>query len=163
MRVPTSCRSMTSSVDVAQHLRGRLARLAVERVDRHAAHLVARVPGLDHVFLHVGPEAVLRAEDGGQPASVPGRRRGQAVGDVAQLAVDRRRVADDADAAAVEASGRQQAVGSKRDRHGPIIGVLRLASDRAGVGRLRALGGLPRLLRPRREPIEPQVRLAPSQ
>ena len=36
MRVPTSCRSMTSSVEAAQHVRGRLARLAVERVDRHA-------------------------------------------------------------------------------------------------------------------------------
>ena len=35
MRVPTSCRSMTSTSSLAQHLRRRLARLAVERIDRH--------------------------------------------------------------------------------------------------------------------------------
>jgi hypothetical protein len=106
-------------VDVAKHVRGRLSGFAVERVHRHAAQRVTRVPGLDHVFLYVGPEAVLRAENGGQPRGALRRRRGQAVGDVAQFAVNRRRVAHDADAAAVQTTRSQEAVGSKRDPHGP--------------------------------------------
>ena len=36
MRVPTSCRSMTSASRPGEHLRRRLARLAVERIDGHA-------------------------------------------------------------------------------------------------------------------------------
>jgi hypothetical protein len=41
------------------------------------------------------------------------RRLDEPVGDVAQLTVDRRRVADDAYMAAVEAVGRQQTVGAE--------------------------------------------------
>ena len=51
-------------VDVAQHLGGRLARLAVERVDRDAPARIARVRRLDHVVLQVRAEAVLGAEQG---------------------------------------------------------------------------------------------------
>ena len=65
-------------VEVGQHLRRRLARLAVERIHRHAAHLVVRVPRLDHVVLHIRAEPVLRAEDRGQGGArdaPPGGRR----------------------------------------------------------------------------------------
>ena len=94
-------------VEIAQHLGRRLARLAVQRVDRHAADLVVRVPRLDHVVLHVRPEPVLRAENGGQL-----RAAGAAASRSAtwrELAIDRRRVADDADAAAVERGSRPAA------------------------------------------------------
>ena len=66
-------------VEVVQHRRRRLARLAVERVDGHAPELVARVRRFDHVLLDVGSESVLRAEDRRQAA--PSCRR-QLVGDV---------------------------------------------------------------------------------
>ena len=57
------------------------------------------MPGLDHVFLDVRAEPVLRAEDGGQPGA---RVRRDAIGDVDEVVIHRRRVADDADALAVE-------------------------------------------------------------
>ena len=61
-------------VEPLQHLRRRLAGFAVQRVDRHSARRVVRVTGLDHVVLHVGAIAVLRAEDGA-PASRRAHRR----------------------------------------------------------------------------------------
>ena len=110
MRVPTSCRSITSTSRSRSIVRGRFARLAVERVDRHAPDVVARVTGLDHVLLHVGSEPVLRSED---------RREaragccGESIDDVPQLGVDRCRIADEADAPAVEVGRIEQAVGAK--------------------------------------------------
>ena len=148
-------------VEVPQHLRRRLARLAVERIDRHAPH-ARRARARVSIMLSCtsdrnpccGPKMA---------ASLAVGRAAQPIGDVPELAVDRRRIADDADAAAVEPTGRQQPVGSERHRHGHDYRGSRLASDRGPLVDYRALGGLPRLLRPRREPIEPQVRLAPSQ
>jgi hypothetical protein len=52
-------------------------------------------------------------------AGLPGF--GETVGDVAQSGVDRGGVADDPDAAAVQAARRQQTVGSQRHRHRMII------------------------------------------
>ncbi len=89
-------------------------------------------------------------------------RAGQAVDDVAQLAIDRRRVADDADAHAVKPPRGQKAVRPQKQRHCTIIGGAGLASDQDRLIDYRPLVVYPRLLRPRREPIEPQVRLAPS-
>ena len=117
-------------VEVAQHLGRRLARLAVQRVDRHAADLVMGVPRLDHVVLHVGPEPVLGPEDSGEPCA---RVRQQPVGDVAQAGVHRGRVADDPDPAAVEAVRRQQTVASEQQRHFTIIGGPALASDQRAL------------------------------
>jgi hypothetical protein len=57
---------------------------------------------LDHVVLHVGPEPVLRSKNRGKLDPWLGR---QPIGDVAELAVDRRRVADDSDAETVERMG----------------------------------------------------------
>ena len=53
-------------VEPFEHLGRRLARFAVERVDRHLTARVALVRRLDHVVLQRGVEAVLRTEDRGQ-------------------------------------------------------------------------------------------------
>ena len=55
---------------------------------------------------------------------------GQAIGDVPQLAVDRRRIADDADAAAVERRGCEQPFAAQNHRHCTIIEGRALASGR---------------------------------
>ena len=146
-------------VEVREHLGGRLAGLAVERIDRHAADLVVRVPRLDHVVLHVRSEAVLRAEDRGERGAVVRR---QAIGDVPQAGGRPRPDCRRCRRGGRRADRGQQASDPRDTAHFTIIGGDRLASDRARVDRLRAFGGQPRLLRPRREPIEPQVRLAPS-
>ena len=115
-------------VEIAEHVVGRFAGLAVERVHGDAADLVAAVPRLDHVVLHVGSEAVLRAEDGGKARA---RVHGQAVGDVPQVSIDRSGVADDADPRAVEACRVEQTLGPERDawrRHVAIICTAVLAS-----------------------------------
>ena len=109
---------------------GRLARLAVERVHRHAPLRVLRVRRLDHVLLQVGAEAVLRAE---QRRQRPVARR-EAIGGVDDAAVDRGRVADEADALA----GDELAIGAveqpfeaEAHGHAPIIVVAR---PRAALG-----------------------------
>ncbi len=53
---------------------------------------------LDHVVLHVGPESVLRAEDGGQREI---RRRREPIDDVQEAAIEGRVIADDAHARAL--------------------------------------------------------------
>jgi hypothetical protein len=70
--------------------------------------------GLDHVLLHVGPEAVLRAEERGK--SNPGIG-GEAVCDMPELAVNRGGVADDAHAAAGQQARVEKAFRSQRDPH----------------------------------------------
>ena len=111
MRAPTSCRSITSASRPREHLGGRLARLAVERVDRHAAaRVLARAASRSCC-----PAGRTRKPCCGPKiaASVtPGRGRG-AVDDVAERAVDRRRVADDADAPPSQPAGVEQEVGSR--------------------------------------------------
>ena len=82
-------------VEPRQHFGGRLARLTVKRVDRHAPPPVFGVRGLDHVVLEVGPKPVLRAEYRGQRDLL---RRRDAVDDMPEGAVNRGRVGDDPDA-----------------------------------------------------------------
>jgi hypothetical protein len=60
---------------------------------------------LDHVFLQIGSEAVLRAEDRRQLPVTAGR---ESIGGVAESGVNRGRIADDPDALA----GNQAAIGS---------------------------------------------------
>ena len=49
-------------IDVLEHLFSRLARLAVERIDRQACIAIDAVTGFDHVVLHVAANAMLRAK-----------------------------------------------------------------------------------------------------
>jgi hypothetical protein len=58
-------------VEPLQHGGRRLACLAVERIDRHASQVVARVRRLDHVLLEIRPEAVLRPENRAQYRIAP--------------------------------------------------------------------------------------------
>ena len=105
MREPTSCRSIDEHVEPLQHLRRRLAGLAVERVDRHASRRIVRVPGLDHVVLHVGAIAMLRAEDGRERDI---RRARDGTDDVLKVRVDGGGVRHDADPLFFQGSCRQQ-------------------------------------------------------
>ena len=98
MRAPMSCRSITIASTCAQHFRGRLARLAVEREHRHLAAAVVAVRRLDHVVLHVGSESVLRTE---QRADRDARRVHQRIDDVHVVGVDGCGIGDDADLAAL--------------------------------------------------------------
>jgi hypothetical protein len=80
-----------------------------------------------------------------------------------QLSVDRCRIANEPHALAVESVRVEEAFEAEADTHRPIIdhqaihqalcNVSLLAT--AAIGRLRASGGQPCLLRPRQEPIEP--------
>ena len=83
-----------------EHLLGRLARLAVEREDRHVAAVIFGVWRLDHVVLQVRAIAVLRPEDRGELEAIGAA---QSIGHVAEVMVDGGRVGEDADAKAVEA------------------------------------------------------------
>jgi hypothetical protein len=53
-------------IEPGEHLSRRLARFAVQGVDRQAPAGVLRVRALDHVVLQVGAEPVLRPEDRGE-------------------------------------------------------------------------------------------------
>src|SRR5262249_27216401 len=86
-----------------------------------------RMPRLDHVVLDVGAKPVLRPEDGGEPGAGQG---GNPVGDVPELAVDRRRIADDSNAQLVEATRGQKSIAAQKHRHFTIIGGAPLASGR---------------------------------
>ena len=68
-------------------------------MDRHPSPHVAAVSGFDHVFLNLRPKTVLRSENRGETRARVCR---QSVGDVNELVIDRRRIADDPDAFAVE-------------------------------------------------------------
>jgi len=116
-------------IDAAQHVGGRFPRLAVERVDRHAAPLVLCVAGLDHVFLDVRSEPVLRSED---RAERHAGLHAHAIGDVPHLAVHRRGIADDAYPAPVQAVCSQHSFGSKFDAHGRDYRGTALATDEGG-------------------------------
>jgi hypothetical protein len=63
--------------------------------------------GFDHVFLNVGSEPVLRAEN--RTEACP-RVRGQAVDDVNELMIDRGGVTNDADALTIETGRREQSL-----------------------------------------------------
>jgi hypothetical protein len=148
---------MTSRSRPFEHLSRWLARLAVERVDRNAAYLVVRMPRLDHVVLDVRSEPVLRAEDGRQGAFDAPMRSTMCWSwrstDAGLQTIPTRRP-----------DRRPEA--SRRSDPG-ITGISRLyvsclASDADALIDYPAFGGQPRLLRPRREPIEPLFRLAPS-
>jgi hypothetical protein len=64
----------------------------------------------DHVVLDVGPESVLRAENGGQ---IDAGRLDQPIDDVAVGMVDRCVVADDADTGAAQMLGSDENVGTQ--------------------------------------------------
>jgi hypothetical protein len=76
------------------------------------------VAGFDHVFLHVGSETVLRPEDRGKGGTSP---RSELIGDVPELQIDRRRVANDANSLAVQRGGSQKSCRSKGNGHFTII------------------------------------------
>ena len=94
-------------VDQREHLLRRLARLAVQREDRHVAPRILAVRRLDHVVLQVGAEAVLRPENGGQR---PVGRCGQAIDNVLEIAVDRGVIGEHADAQALQARRGEQPI-----------------------------------------------------
>ena len=174
MRVPTSCRSITSDVEAVQHL-GASARASRCRASRPArgGPSSRRVRRLDHVLLHVGPEPVLRAEDG--------RRAGARGCAASRSAMCTKPWSTDAGLQTTptrrpsrRADG-QQPFGAELNAHGGDYFTRSLPADAGwlslrsltclcagAVDRLRAFGGQPRLLRPRREPIEPQFRLVLS-
>jgi len=77
------------------------------------------VPGLDHVFLHVGSKSVLRPENRPEPRA---RMRRETIGDVPQLGVDRRGIAQEANAPAVEDGRIEQALGAKSHGHDYRVG-----------------------------------------
>ena len=104
-------------VDQRQHLRGRLARLAVEREDRHVAARILRVRRLDHVVLQVRAEAVLRTEDRGER---PVRRGGEPIDDMAEVTVDRGGIGEHADAQAVQARRGEQPFGAEQHGSGAV-------------------------------------------
>jgi hypothetical protein len=76
------------------------------------------VPRLDHVVLDVRSKAVLGAEQRREPGAGMG---GQAIGDVPQLVIDRGRVADHADATAVQRTGIKEPLRAETHAHGAII------------------------------------------
>jgi len=73
------------------------------------------VTGLDHVLLNVGPESVLGSKDRPQ---LDGRVREEPVGGMTELAVNRRRIADDADSLMIESRRIEQAFETQPHAHG---------------------------------------------
>ena len=86
-------------VEALEHLGGRLARLAVERVDGDLPPAVRGVRRLDHVVLQVRMEPVLRPEDGAKRHAV---RASHPFDDVAETVIDGGGIGHHADAPAVE-------------------------------------------------------------
>ena len=101
-------------VEPREHLGGGLPRFAVERVDRHAPRVVVPVRRLDHVVLQVGPEAVLRPEDGAERHAVG---RAHTIDDVPELVIDRGGIGDDTHAQAAQAARGNQARRTERHCH----------------------------------------------
>ena len=99
-------------IEAAQHGIGRLARLAVQRVDRNPPRRVVAVRRLDHVVLDVRAEPVLRAEDGGQRHAI-GRRH--AIEDMDEAAVDGRVITEHADTQPPQSRRPEQDVGAETD------------------------------------------------
>ena len=159
MRVPTSCRSMTSTSTSAQHLGRRLARLAVQRVDGHAAACRRSRAASRSCFpahrsgTRAAGRRSPRAGCRGAPAT--------AVGDVPEVGgrprPDCRRGRSRWPLRRDGHVTVEQAFEAKPDRHARDYWSPTCVRPKPQVDRLRALGGVPRLLRPRREPIEPQV------
>jgi len=85
---------------------------------------------LDHVVLEVGAKAVLRAED---RAELETGRRGEAIDDMREIAVDRGRVGEDADLEPIEALRGEQSFRAKQ--HGVSSGsrLGRVASSRLAI------------------------------
>jgi len=88
----------------------------------------------DHVFLDVGSESMLRAENRPQAAVVSG----QLIGSVGKPVIHRRRVADDPDSPAPERPSGQQSFGSKLYGHAAIISQGLLGLGRAAPRRRAA-------------------------
>jgi len=167
--VPTSCRSMTRIVDVAQRSRrsARASRCTGDRSGRGGSR-PARWRRLDHCFLHVG--CGTRAADRKSAVKPAAGVRRQPVGDVGAARRRPMRVADDPDPAFRRAPRNPAIVGAERSGHGSkthsheaIIsqGFTTVSKPRSSaclfggaVDMLRAFGGQPCLLRPRQEPID---------
>src|SRR5687768_8503953 len=108
-------------VDIAQHLGGRLAGVAVQRIERDAlprAGFELGVRRLDHVVLHVRPKSVLRTEERRDLHAAIGE---QQIDNVLQAMVDRGRVADETDAFAAQRPRFDEPSGAESDRHDGII------------------------------------------
>ena len=126
MRVPTSCRSMTSDVE----------RRAASRRSARASRCRASRPARGGRSSRAWPVSImLSCTSDRKPCCGPKMRRQRRArsgprGDrrCAAARVDRRGVADDADAAALEGGRSQQAVGSQRHAHGRIIEAARFSA-----------------------------------
>ena len=102
-------------LDAAQHVGGRLPRLAVQGIDRHASPRVVAVRRFHHVVLHVGAETVLRAENRRKCDAFRGHGP---VDDMDEAAIDRRMVTDDADSGTYQTIGGEENVGTEADGGG---------------------------------------------
>ena len=119
-------------VEAGEHLRRRLARVAVERIDRHAPlGVVARAPSRS--CCPAGPTGSRAAGRRCAATVTPGAASSASTMCV-NAAIDRRGVADDADAPAAEAGRGEQACGAERDGHRRII-VVAWKGASAGGGR----------------------------
>ena len=99
MRQPDVLEVDHDHVHVLEHAGGGLARLGVERVDGQTGRAVRGVSGLDHVVLHVAPDAVLGPEERGEADVGMGVHE---IGRVPKRMVDGGLVADEADALSAE-------------------------------------------------------------
>jgi hypothetical protein len=100
-------------IEPCEHLVGGFARFAVQGIDRDPATVVAPVRRLDHVFLHVRPDAVLRSEERTDGHAAGGRP----IDRMPERGVDRRRIADQSDAAPLEEIFLEQDVGAEGNGH----------------------------------------------
>src|SRR5215468_8746236 len=101
-------------VHVAQHLLGRLAKLAVKRMNHNASARIAEALPLDHVVLRLAANSVLRSEKGRQ---IDVGMAVKQVGGVPEIVIYRSRVANQPDtrSANERESFRQQNLQSERD------------------------------------------------
>ena len=93
------------NIQSLKHFWRRLACIAIQRIDRHPPRRIVPVRRFDHVVLHVGAKAVLRAENRGQ---LHARFLSQPVNDMAERVVDRGMVADNANAGTPQMVGAEQ-------------------------------------------------------
>jgi len=94
-------------VDPLEHFSRRFSGVAVQRIHWHASSRVGVIRRFDHVVLYVGPEAMLWAEDG-RHVHVGGFRK--SIDYVLEGVINRRVIADDANACAPEARRFEQDV-----------------------------------------------------
>jgi hypothetical protein len=86
-------------VNVAQHLFGRFARFAVQRINRNVRVSIDGVGRLDHVVLNVAANSVLRSEE---RSEIDLRMIEEEIGGVMEAVIDGSLVTDESHARAVE-------------------------------------------------------------